>query len=119
MTLLSCIVAHFQDVDSRGKLKQEKASNNTQYLPSDCSSSLKFLLIPIAQQLARILDRPLFPWKNVLVGFSLGQFVLEGLLSFRQYKVLQRTAPPKVLANEVSQKVYDQSQVRASLEQVA
>ncbi|KAL2808118.1 CaaX prenyl protease Ste24 [Aspergillus granulosus] len=64
----------------------------------------------ILDQLARLLDRPLFPWKNVLVGFSLGQFILEGLLSFRQYKVLQRTKPPKVLEQEVSQKVYDQSQ---------
>ncbi|KAI9367897.1 peptidase family M48-domain-containing protein [Aspergillus egyptiacus] len=64
----------------------------------------------ILDQLARLLDRPLFPWKNVLVGFSLGQFILEGLLSFRQYKVLQRNKPPKVLEAEVSQKVYDQSQ---------
>ncbi|KAL2835731.1 CaaX prenyl protease Ste24 [Aspergillus pseudoustus] len=64
----------------------------------------------ILDQLARLLDRPLFPWKNVLVGFSLGQFILEGILSFRQYKVLQRTKPPKVLEQEVSQKVYDQSQ---------
>ncbi|KAF4160870.1 hypothetical protein CNMCM6936_008628 [Aspergillus lentulus] len=64
----------------------------------------------ILEQLARLLDRPFFPWKNVLVGFSLGQFILEGFLSFRQYKVLQRTKPPKVLENEVSQKVFDQSQ---------
>ncbi|KAL4878503.1 peptidase family M48-domain-containing protein [Aspergillus karnatakaensis] len=64
----------------------------------------------ILDQLARLLDRPLFPWKNVLVGFSLGQFILEGLLSLRQYKVLQRTKAPKVLEGEVSQKVYDQSQ---------
>lgn len=66
----------------------------------------------IFQQLARLLDRPLFPWKNVLVGFSLGQFVLEGLLSLRQYKVLQKTKAPKVLEGEVTQKVFDQSQVR-------
>ncbi|KAF3388940.1 CAAX prenyl protease 1 [Penicillium rolfsii] len=64
----------------------------------------------ILEQLARLLDRPLFPWKNVLVGFSLGQFVLEGLLSFRQYKVLQKTKAPKVLEGEVNQKVFDQSQ---------
>ncbi|KAJ5105491.1 CAAX prenyl protease 1 [Penicillium alfredii] len=64
----------------------------------------------ILEQLARLLDRPLFPWKNVLVGFSLGQFVLEGLLSLRQYKVLQRTKTPQVLAGEVTQKVFDQSQ---------
>jgi len=71
-----------------------------------------FLLIIGLQQLARLLDRPLFPWKNVLVGFSVGQFVLEGLLTLRQYKVLQRTKAPKVLEGEVTQKVYDQSQVR-------
>ncbi|CAL5873788.1 uncharacterized protein PFLUO_LOCUS8070 [Penicillium psychrofluorescens] len=64
----------------------------------------------ILEQLARLLDRPLFPWKNVLVGFSLGQYVLEGLLSLRQYKVLQHTKAPKVLEGEVSQKVFDQSQ---------
>ncbi|CEJ59365.1 Putative CAAX prenyl protease [Penicillium brasilianum] len=64
----------------------------------------------ILEQLARLLDRPLFPWKNVLVGFSLGQFVLEGLLSLRQYKVLQKTKAPKVLEGEVTQKVFDQSQ---------
>ncbi|KAJ5438766.1 CAAX prenyl protease 1 [Penicillium daleae] len=64
----------------------------------------------ILEQLARLLDRPLFPWKNVLVGFSLGQFVLEGLLSLRQYKVLQKTKTPKVLEGEVTQKVFDQSQ---------
>ncbi|OJJ44673.1 hypothetical protein ASPZODRAFT_153573 [Penicilliopsis zonata CBS 506.65] len=64
----------------------------------------------ILEQLARLLDRPLFPWKTVLVGFSVGQYVLEGLLSFRQYKVLQRTKLPKVLEGEVSQKVYDESQ---------
>ncbi|RJE19857.1 CAAX prenyl protease [Aspergillus sclerotialis] len=64
----------------------------------------------ILDQLARLLDRPFFPWKNVLVGFSLGQFILEGLLSLRQYKVLQRKEPPKVLEAEVSQEVFDKSQ---------
>ncbi|KAK2753579.1 hypothetical protein FQN54_007356 [Arachnomyces sp. PD_36] len=64
----------------------------------------------ILQQLARFLDRPLFPWKTVLAGFSLGQYLLEGVLSFRQYKYLQEKKPPKVLAGEVSQKVFDESQ---------
>ncbi|KAL1974290.1 hypothetical protein VTN31DRAFT_4494 [Thermomyces dupontii] len=64
----------------------------------------------ILQALARFLDRPLFPWKTVLVGFSLGQFVLEGLLSLRQYSVLKRTKPPKVLEGEVSDKVFQDSQ---------
>ncbi|KAL1965662.1 hypothetical protein VTN77DRAFT_5339 [Rasamsonia byssochlamydoides] len=64
----------------------------------------------ILQRLERLLDRPLFPWKSVLVGFSLGQFILEGFLSLRQYRVLSRTKPPKVLEGEVSQKVFDESQ---------
>ena len=66
------------------------------------------------KQLARLLDRPLFPWKRVIVGFSLGQFILEGFLSLRQYKILQQKKPPKVLEGEVEQKVFDESQVRAS-----
>jgi STE24 endopeptidase len=40
-----------------------------------------------------------------------GQFILEGFLSLRQYKVLQQTKPPKVLAEQVSQKDFDKSQV--------
>ncbi|QKX62683.1 uncharacterized protein TRUGW13939_09844 [Talaromyces rugulosus] len=67
-------------------------------------------MINILQALANFLDRPLFPWKTVLVGFSLGQYVLESFLSFRQYRVLQQTKPPKVLEGEVTQKVFDDSQ---------
>ncbi|KAH8670241.1 putative CAAX prenyl protease 1 [Tricladium varicosporioides] len=62
------------------------------------------------QRLARLLDRPLFPWKKVIVGFSIAQFVFEGFLSLRQYQVLKHTKPPQVLKNEVSQEVYDKSQ---------
>lgn len=47
------------------------------------------------------------------MGFSLGQYILEGLLSLRQYKILQRTKPPKVLEGEVSQEVFDKSQAYA------
>lgn len=62
------------------------------------------------QRLARFLDRPLFPWKNIIVGFSIGQFCLESFLSLRQYRVLQKPSPPKVLKSEVSQEVFDKSQ---------
>ncbi|POS85932.1 putative CAAX prenyl protease 1 [Erysiphe pulchra] len=64
----------------------------------------------ILQRLARFLDRPLFPWKNLILGFSIGQYIFEGILSIRQYKVLKQTRPPKVLQNEVSQEVFDKSQ---------
>ncbi|EHK96814.1 hypothetical protein GLAREA_07447 [Glarea lozoyensis ATCC 20868] len=62
------------------------------------------------QRLARFLDRPLFPWKKLIVGFSLAQYAFEGFLSLRQYQVLKQTKPPKVLKNEVSQEVFDKSQ---------
>ena len=63
------------------------------------------------QRLARFLDRPLFPWKRLILGFSFGQFALESFFNLRQYRVLQRTKPPKVFAAEVSKEVYDKSQV--------
>jgi len=64
----------------------------------------------ILQRLARFLDRPLFPWKKLIIGFSVGQWMLETFLGYRQYKVLNQTKPPKVLEHEVSQEVYDKSQ---------
>ncbi|KAI0833027.1 peptidase family M48-domain-containing protein [Hypoxylon sp. FL0890] len=64
----------------------------------------------ILQRLARFLDRPLFPWKKLIIGFSVAQYCFEEFLSLRQYRVLQNTKPPKVLEKEVSQDVYDKSQ---------
>ncbi|KAI9797032.1 MAG: hypothetical protein M1833_005865 [Piccolia ochrophora] len=64
----------------------------------------------LLQQLGRFLDRPNFPWKTLIVGFSLGQYVFESFLSMRQYKVLQQKKPPKALQGEVSQEVFDKSQ---------
>ncbi|GAB1314183.1 zinc metalloprotease [Madurella fahalii] len=62
------------------------------------------------QRLARFLDRPLFPWKKLIIGFSIGQYLFEGFLGLRQYRVLRKTKPPKVLEHEVSQEVFDKSQ---------
>ena len=62
------------------------------------------------QRLARFLDRPAFPWKNLIVGFSVGQYLFEGFLSLRQYRILQQKKPPKVLESEISQDVFDKSQ---------
>lgn len=62
------------------------------------------------QRLARFLDRPLFPWKRMIIGFSVAQYLFEGFLGLRQYRVLQNKKPPKVLELEVSQEVYDKSQ---------
>ena len=67
----------------------------------------------LLQRLARWLDRPLFPWRKLVVGFSLAEFALENWLLFRQYRVLQRTIVPKALNKEINQKTFDKSQVRA------
>ena len=67
------------------------------------------------QRLARWLDRPLFPWKKLVVGFSLAEFALENWLLFRQYRVLQRTIVPKALNKEIDQQTFDKSQVRRSI----
>lgn len=64
------------------------------------------------QRLARFLDRPLFPWKKLIIGFSLANYFIEGVLGYRQYQVLKKTKVPKVLEHEVSQEVFDKSQVR-------
>lgn len=44
------------------------------------------------------------------MGFSVGQYLFETFLTFRQYGVLQKTNPPAVLSKEVSQDVFDKSQ---------
>ena len=68
------------------------------------------LLIPALQQLAKALDRPLFPWKKLIVGFTVAKYVFEEFLALRQYRVLQRKKPPKTLEDEVSQETFDKSQ---------
>ncbi|KKF96179.1 CAAX prenyl protease 1 [Ceratocystis platani] len=67
-------------------------------------------MLDFLKRLAAALDRPLFPWKKLVLGFSIGQFALETFLSLRQHSVLKHTKPPKVLAHEVTQEVYDKSQ---------
>ncbi|KFA62896.1 hypothetical protein S40285_02256 [Stachybotrys chlorohalonatus IBT 40285] len=62
------------------------------------------------QRLSQALDRPLFPWKKLILGFSAGQYLLETFLTFRQYRVLQKTSPPATLANEVDRETFDKSQ---------
>ncbi|KAL5382612.1 hypothetical protein DPSP01_006449 [Paraphaeosphaeria sporulosa] len=62
------------------------------------------------QRLARWLDRPLFPWKKLVIGFSLAEFALENWLLFRQYRVLQRDRVPKALDHEIDRPTFDKSQ---------
>ncbi|KAK8205668.1 zinc metalloprotease [Zalaria obscura] len=64
----------------------------------------------ILRRLGAWLDRPGFPWKSLIVTFSIGEYFLESYLSYRQYKVLQGTKVPKQLEHEVDQKTFDKSQ---------
>jgi STE24 endopeptidase len=67
-------------------------------------------MLTLMQRLALFLDRPGFPWKGFILGFSFAQFAFEGFLSLRQYRVLQHKKPPKALEDEVTQDVFDKSQ---------
>ncbi|KAL9095632.1 MAG: hypothetical protein Q9165_002064 [Trypethelium subeluteriae] len=62
------------------------------------------------RRFASWLDRPLFPWKRLVLSFSLGHFVLENYIAWRQYRVLCQTKVPKALESEIDQKTYDKSQ---------
>lgn len=64
----------------------------------------------ILQALTRFLDNPAIPWKRLIIGFSLGQFVFENWLLYRQYGVYCRKAVPKTLTKEVDQSTFDKSQ---------
>ncbi|ERF75399.1 hypothetical protein EPUS_00192 [Endocarpon pusillum Z07020] len=73
-------------------------------------ASLLQSLSDFPRRLATFLDRPGFPWKGFILGFSFAQFAFEGFLSLRQYQVLQHKKPPRALEDEVTQDVFDKSQ---------
>ncbi|KAF8247445.1 hypothetical protein K440DRAFT_643731 [Wilcoxina mikolae CBS 423.85] len=60
--------------------------------------------------LAQYLDRPGFPWKSLIIGFSVSQYLLETWLSIRQHRKLCETKVPKALDGVVTTEVYDKSQ---------
>jgi STE24 endopeptidase len=62
------------------------------------------------QRLARWLDRPLFPWKKLVIGFSIAEFAFESWLTYRQYGFLRKTTVPKALEKEIDQATFDKSQ---------
>ena len=64
----------------------------------------------ILRRLAGFLDKPGFPWKSLIITFSIGEYFFENYLAYRQYRVLQGTRVPKQLENEVDQKTFDKSQ---------
>ncbi|KAL8767464.1 MAG: hypothetical protein Q9209_006050 [Squamulea sp. 1 TL-2023] len=64
----------------------------------------------ILSRLGHYLDRPGFPWKKLIIGFQITQYIFEGFLSLRQYKILQRKRPPQTLEGEIKQETFDKSQ---------
>ncbi|KAL8661451.1 MAG: hypothetical protein Q9202_005570 [Teloschistes flavicans] len=64
----------------------------------------------LLRRLGQFLDQPGFPWKTLIIGFGITQYVFEGFLSLRQYKILQQTKPPKALEGEIKQETFDKSQ---------
>ncbi|KAK3718304.1 zinc metalloprotease [Vermiconidia calcicola] len=64
----------------------------------------------LLRRLADALDRPSIPWKSLILTFAIGEFCLESFLSWRQYRVLQRTTVPPQLKNEIDQATFDKSQ---------
>lgn len=56
------------------------------------------------------LDDSSLNWKTIILGFTLGQFVFENYLDYRQYQVLKKTSPPDTLKAEISQETFDKSQ---------
>ncbi|KAL1838608.1 hypothetical protein VTJ49DRAFT_2476 [Mycothermus thermophilus] len=96
------------DGDTREQLIERVKANMR--IPRQLRVANSFSTMDFLQRLARFLDRPLFPWKKLIIGFSVGQYLFEMFLGSRQFRVLQRTKPPKVLEKEVSQEVFDKSQ---------
>lgn len=64
----------------------------------------------ILHSLASKLDTPSIPWKPLILSFALAEFSLETFLSYRQYRVLQRTKIPPQLQSEIDQPTFDKSQ---------
>ncbi|CAK9441078.1 uncharacterized protein LODBEIA_P49470 [Lodderomyces beijingensis] len=56
------------------------------------------------------LDNPKINWKQVIIGFTVGQYVFETYLEYRQYQVLKNKAPPASIKAEVKQETFDKSQ---------
>ncbi|CAD1811496.1 CAAX prenyl protease 1 [Candida parapsilosis] len=56
------------------------------------------------------LDNPKINWKLIIAGFTIGQYVFETYLDYRQYKVLKNKSPPASIKAEVDQATFDKSQ---------
>ncbi|KAK4540300.1 hypothetical protein LTR36_009612 [Oleoguttula mirabilis] len=68
------------------------------------------LIRRLTATLTSTLDNRAIPWKPLIITFALAEYSFETYLSYRQYKVLQRTTVPPQLKHEIDQKTFDKSQ---------
>ncbi|KAK6199203.1 peptidase family M48-domain-containing protein [Scheffersomyces amazonensis] len=61
-------------------------------------------------QTLSFLDNDSIPWKSIIIGISIGKFVFENYLKYRQYQVLSNPSPPKALKSEITLDVFQKSQ---------
>mgnify|MGYP003365584597 FL=1 len=64
----------------------------------------------VFDSLQSICDSPNIPWKTIIVGFSVSQFLFETYVSYRQYKALSSNKLPAVLENEIDQETFEKSE---------
>ncbi|AOW06973.1 peptidase family M48-domain-containing protein [Yarrowia lipolytica] len=57
----------------------------------------------------RKLDSPNVPWRQIIVGTAIGDYLLESYLNYRQYQVYKRTEVPASLQGIVSQEKLTES----------
>lgn len=50
------------------------------------------------------------PWKKIVIGITVSQFIFETYLSYRQYKVVSKKRLPKVLENEIDIDTFNKSE---------
>lgn len=56
------------------------------------------------------MDNSSIDWKTIIVGFTVGQYVFETYLGYRQYQVYKKTSPPDSIKAEISKETFDKSQ---------
>lgn len=56
------------------------------------------------------LDDSQIPWKNIIIGLTIGNFAFQRYLDYRQYNVLEKKSPPSTLKAEINQETFDKSQ---------
>lgn len=56
------------------------------------------------------MDNSSIDWKTIIIGFTVGQYVFESYLGYRQYQVYKRTTPPNSIKAEISKETFDKSQ---------